>query len=90
MAQPKLNKITAYQADDGKVFTDKAEYLEYQRKLKCMGGIRAVADRINHVSYACDELGGNCVVNAEQLADFMFENASDIMLALQGKFEVKA
>lgn len=91
MAQPKLNKIVAYQADDGKIFTDKAEYLEHQRKLKSMDGIRAVANRIEG-DYAYNhggDYGNNVfVLDADQLADFLFENSADVIAALQGKYEV--
>lgn len=89
MARPKTNKITAYQADDGLLFTDKTEYLEHQRKLKCMDGIRSIANRIegdcayNHGG----DFGNNVfVLDADQLADFLFNNSADILAALQGKY----
>lgn len=87
MAKEKLNKITAYQAEDGEIFTDKAEYLEHRRKLKSMAGIKVVAARINGDGrYLCDDLGSNAyVLDAEELAQFLFENASDLILVLQGK-----
>lgn len=88
----KTNRVTAYQATDGALFLDKAEYQAHQKALNLLFGLKQVANRIEgDPRYLCDDAVPNCyLLDSNDLADFLLENAEDIKLALDGKLTLAA
>lgn len=82
-----MKRISAYQATDGAMFSDRKECKEHQKKLDTIARIQAVAESLNTDPkyYSAEIGGGSCISNPEQLAMFILENADELRDILNGK-----
>lgn len=79
-----MKRVSAYQATDGQVFTDRAACKKHQTTLDILSGVRDIAGRIQGDSRFEDDNGYYSVGGAD-LVTFLIENRDDLIAALTAK-----
>lgn len=97
MPRMKFNRVAAYKTTDGKILTDRAEYVAHERQLAFGAKIDAlVAEKlptcftsVEEYNSGDDEPVGKYAVNADGMRKFVLDNADALRNILTGKSTVK-
>lgn len=71
-----MKRVTAYQATDGEVFTDKIVCKKHQHQLDIREGVEKIVNT---------QLEDDYDLNREEIADFIVENSDILLQVLLGK-----
>jgi len=86
-----MQRISAYQATDGRLFNNKGECREHQKALNIIAAVELITDKVevSNGEYDITTDSGELIkaMTANQVSLFILENADAIRAALAGKLD---